>query len=270
MTKWRKSEGRLSKHDRDDFEHTLRGKLEFLKSVQGEIEPVCRKLLLRFNELPDRRTGSFRLLPISAIELLRASTYCLEITKYVGPVIDGSAPVCEHFTGTAFFLKDVGLVTCEHCTGEEMQIYHPDRKHLKYRVRPLKVDVLADVAILEVLTMLPPTSVELEVATSAVAIGDEVRVAGFPSKFPEGAISMARTEVIATYDRSRHPVIWKGDTTIRYLIEKGVPDGVSGGPVLDAQGTVIGLGAKGPSEDDPLVPCEVVPISAVQKLLHTS
>lgn len=269
LTKWRKSEGRLRKHDQDDFEFILRGKLEFLKSVQGEIEPVCRKLLLRFNGLPDRRTAAFRLLPASSIELLKASTYCLDIVKYVGPSTGGSAPVREHFTGTAFFLKGVGLVTCEHCTGDEMQIYHPDRKHMKYRVRPLKADALADVAILEVLdTMLPPPSVELEASATAAAIGDEVRVAGFPAKFPEGSISIARTEVIATYDRSRHP-IWMGDTTVRYLIEKGIPDGVSGGPALDARGAVIGLGAKGPSEGDPLVPCEVIPISAVQRLLFS-
>lgn len=141
----------------------------------------------------------------------------------------------EHFTGTAFFLKGVGLVTCEHCTGDEMQIYHPDRKHMKYRVWPLKADALADVAIAEVLDT-------LEASATAAAIGDEVRVAGFPAKFPEGSISIARTEVIATYDRSRHP-IWMGDTTVRYLIEKGIPDGVSGGPALDARGVVIGLGA---------------------------
>ena len=109
LTKWRSTEGRLSKHDSNNFEHIVRGKLEFLRHVQGENSPVCRKLLLRFNALPERKTNAFRLLPSSAVELINESTYCLEGANLVGPPADKIA-VKEQYTGTAFFLKDVG--TC--------------------------------------------------------------------------------------------------------------------------------------------------------------
>jgi S1-C subfamily serine protease len=71
------------------------------------------------------------------------------------------------------------------------------------------------------------------------------------------------------YDRSRHS-IWRGDQSVRYLISRGIPDGVSGGPVVNAAGLVVGIGAKGPGDNDhPLTPSEVVPVSAVFNALRS-
>jgi S1-C subfamily serine protease len=229
---------------------------------------LCRKLLVRFNSLPGRTTASFRVLPISVIELLNENTYCLNFTKY-GEMHSVSAPSVEHFHGTAFFLEGVGVVTCAHCIGDEMEIYHPARKSIKYLVKCKIKDEVSDVALLELNeALLVPPKKELARAPTTAGLGDELTVAGFPIKYPEGTLSFARTTVDAFYNRGDHPKLWNGDTTIRYVIARGIPDGVSGGPVVNSAGLVVGIGAKGPGLDDHLTPSEVIPLSALDKLLR--
>ncbi|CAN0496334.1 unnamed protein product, partial [Phaeothamnion confervicola] len=103
LTKWRNQAGRLSLHDTNNYEFILRGKIEFIKSVRGESDLLCRKLLVRFNDLPGRVTSAFRVLPVSVIELLNENTYCLNSTTY-GPTHSAATPSVEHAHATAFFL----------------------------------------------------------------------------------------------------------------------------------------------------------------------
>lgn len=270
LAKWRNMKGRIPMHDTDNFEYILRGKIEFIRSVRGESDLLCRKLLVRFNELLGRTTTIFRVLPVSVIELLNENTYCLNFIKY-GTTHSASAPSLEHFHGTAFFLEGVGIVTCAHCIGDEMEIYHPTRKAIKYRVKCKMKDDVSDVAVLELNdTLLVPPKKELAPASITVNIGDELTVAGFPIKFPEGTLSFTRAPVEAFYKRVDHPRLWNGDTTVRYVMARGIPDGVSGGPVVNSAGLVVGIGAKGPGVDDHLTPSEAIPLSALDKLLRTN
>jgi RNA-directed DNA polymerase len=267
LTKWRSTVGRLPLHDRNNFEYILRGKIEFIKSVRGDTDLLCRKLLIRFNSLPDRSTATFKVLPISVIELLNENTYCLNFTKY-GDTHSDSAPSVEYFHGTAFFLEDVGVVTCAHCVGEEMEIYHPTRRSLKYSAKCTMRDDIADVAVLELNEpLLVPPKKKLARSPTTVRLGDELTVAGFPINYPEGTLSVVRTTVDAFLRRGEQPNLWRGDRTIRYVVARGVPDGVSGGPVVNSAGLVVGIGAKGPGLDDHLTPSEVIPLSAIDRLL---
>jgi retron-type reverse transcriptase len=266
LTKWRNSAGRISLHDTNNYEYILRGKIEFIKSVRGENDLLCRKLLVRFNELPGRTTNAFQVLPISVIEMLNENTYCLNFTTY-GPTHSSTTPSVEYNHATAFFLEGVGIVTCAHCIGDEMEIYHPSRKAMKYIVKCKFKDDISDVALLELkdVLLISPKK-ELQGTLAVVSLGDELSAAGFPIKFPEGTLSIARASVDGFYNRGVH-AIWKGDTTVRYLIARGIPDGVSGGPVVNDTGLVVGIGAKGPGEDDHLTPSEVIPLSALYKFL---
>jgi RNA-directed DNA polymerase len=267
LTKWRSISGRVPLHDTNNFEYILRGKIEFIKSVRGESDLLCRKLLVRFNSLPDRSTAIFQVLPISTIELLNENTYCLDFTKY-GEGHSDSAPNVEYFQGTAFFLQGVGIVTCAHCIGDEMEIYHPTRRALKHSVKCKMKDDIADVAVLELSApMIIPPKTELVRSPTTASIGDELTVAGFPINYPIGALSVVRTTVDALFRRGDQLSLWKGDTTIRYVVARGIPDGVSGGPVVNGAGLVVGIGAKGPGLDDHLTPSEVIPLSALDRLL---
>jgi RNA-directed DNA polymerase len=267
LTKWRSAAGRVPLHDTNNFEYILRGKIEFIKSVRGESDLLCRRLLVRFNNLPDRATAIFRVLPISVIELLNENTYCLNFTKF-GEGHSASTPSVEHFHGSAFFLEGVGIVTCAHCVGDEMEVYHPARKTIKYAVKCKVKDDIADVAVLELIdTLLIKPKKELGRSSATVNLGDELTVAGFPIKFPDGALSVVRATVDAFFQRADQPVLWRGDTTIRYVVARGIPDGVSGGPVVNSAGLVVGIGAKGPGLDDHLTPSEVIPLSALVRLL---
>jgi RNA-directed DNA polymerase len=269
LTKWRNSAGRISLHDTNNYEFILRGKIEFIRSVRGESDLLCRKLLVRFNDLPGRTTNAFRVLPVSTIDLLNENTYCLNSATY-GPTHSAANPSVEHAHATAFFLEGFGVVTCAHCVGDEMEIYHPLRKKIKYLVKCKVKDDISDVALLELKdVLLVPPKKELQATLTVVSLGDELSAAGFPIKFPEGTLSIARASVDGFYKRSDH-AIWNGDTTVRYLIARGIPDGVSGGPVVNSAGFVVGIGAKGPGEDDHLTPSEVIPLSALYKLMESA
>jgi hypothetical protein len=141
---------------------------------------------------------------------------------------------------------------------------------IKYFVKCKIRDDVSDVAVLELNdALLVPPKKELASASTAVSLGDELTVAGFPIKFSEGTLSLARAPVDAFYKRGDHPKLWNGDTTVRYVMARGIPDGVSGGQVVNSAGVVVGIGAKGPGLDDHLTPSEVIPISALDKLLGT-
>jgi hypothetical protein len=155
-------------------------------------------------------------------------------------------------------------------SGHEMEIYHPLRKEIKYRVECKVKDDISDIALLELKdALLVPPKKELQGTPAIVSLGEELSAAGFPIKFPEGTLSIARASVDGFYKRSDH-AIWKGDRTVRYLIARGIPDGVSGGPVVNGAGFVVGVGAKGPGEDDHLTPSEVIPLAALHEMLESA
>jgi S1-C subfamily serine protease len=94
-------------------------------------------------------------------------------------------------------------------------------------------------------------------------IGGEVLIAGYPGNLPDNQLSVHSQKVTTRLDRSLQPM-HRGDRTIRFVVSGGIIEGMSGGPVLNNAGEVIGIAANGAGHHDRLAANEVVPISALR------
>jgi hypothetical protein len=120
-----------------NFEAVTRGKIEFIGQIRGRPDPIFRKLAQQFNQLT--LGGKIRTI-LTPEEIIKQAVWVLEH--------DGSEQ------GTAFFLAQVGLITCAHCLGENMYIYHPADHTKRFPVTALKSDAHRDLALLSTPTEL--------------------------------------------------------------------------------------------------------------------
>ena len=200
----------------------LNGKITWLRHIRGQSDPVFRGIARRFNQ-------SFRELKI-------------EVTPTAAEVRDRAAWVVEHFEGdwaqgTAFFLKDVGLVTAAHCVhgAGEVEVYHPSKPANRFKAKVLKRDDHRDLAILE--HAIPATEFyELERSARTVAVGDTLAALGYPGFASGDQLNVRGGQV------SSLPV----KHGVKFIeVTQKLSQGMSGGPLLDIDGAVVGIVHKG-------------------------
>jgi RNA-directed DNA polymerase len=197
----------------------LRGKIAFLSHVKGQSDPVVRGVTLRFNKC-------FAGQPI-------------KITPTAAEIRDRAVWVVEHDKnqGTAFFLKDIGLVTAAHCVMgvTEVELFHPSKLANKFKAVVLKHDAHRDLAILD--QKIPVTEYyELDPAGTPVVTGDPVTALGYPGWAP-GDLLNIRPGFVST-------LTVKSAVQLIEVTQK-LTQGMSGGPVLDANDAVVGIIHKG-------------------------
>lgn len=166
---------------------------------------------------------------------------------------------CEETSsqGTAFMLAGVGLVTCRHALGSKTQAFHRDDYSKKYPVKILAEDETLDLAILSIDA---PASEELVARYSPELIqGEQIAVAGFPhyNWGDTGTLFPGVVGGFHQYHSIRRP-----------LISAPIIQGVSGGPILDSKGQVVGVAVKGAKHTDETNLTEhiVIPINALRHL----
>jgi S1-C subfamily serine protease len=200
----------------------LEGKITWLRYIRGQSDPVFRAIAVRFNTaFPDRK---------------------IEVTPTTTEVRDRAVWVVEHFEGemaqgSAFFLKDVGLVTAAHCVAgvDEVQVYHPSKPANVFKATVLKRDGDRDLVILA--HAIPATEYfELEHSTHAVTVGEELAAVGYPSFGPGDRLNTREGKV------SSLPV--KHGVKLIEVTQK-LSQGMSGGPLLDRNNAVAGVIHKG-------------------------
>ena len=205
----------------------LLGKITWLRHIRGQSDPVFRAIAVRFNtSFPKRK---------------------IEVTPTAAEVRDRAVWIIEHFEGemaqgSAFFLKGVGLVTAAHCVDgvHEVEVYHPSKTANKFKAKVLKRDEDRDLAILEH-AIAATEYFELESSTRAVAVGDELTAAGYPSFGPGDGLNVRVGKV------SSLPV--KRGIKLIEVTQK-LSQGMSGGPLLYNDNSVTGVVHKGgPSEE---------------------
>ena len=206
-----------------DLTDHLRGKISWLRHIKGAADPVVRGIAHRFNLC-------FPLQPIA-------------VTPTAAEQRDRAVWIVEHddAQGTCFFLKGVGLVTAAHCVQgvKDVEVFHPSKHANTFPATVLKRDDGRDLAILS--HTIPDTEFyELDRAGHAVAIGDPMTAAGYPAWAPGDPLNI-RPGVIST-------VTVKGGRQLIEVTQK-LTQGMSGGPLLDANAAVAGIIHKGGPEE---------------------
>ena len=200
----------------------LEGKITWLRHIRGLSDPVFRAIAVRFNaSFPERK---------------------IEVTPTADEIRDRAVWVIEHFEGemaqgSAFFLKDVGLVTAAHCVHgvEKVEVNHPSKPANAFKATVLKRDEARDLAILGH-AISATEYFELECATQAVAVGEELTAVGYPSFGPGDKLNVRDGKV------SSLPI--KNGVKLIEVTQK-LSQGMSGGPLLDSDNAVVGVVHKG-------------------------
>lgn len=201
----------------------IQGKISWVGFVKGQSDPVFRGLAKRYN-------ASFPANPIKVhptkAEVLDRAVWVLET---------------DSDTGTAFFLKGVGLVTAAHCVNgaSKIEVFHPTKTANTFNVRVQHICTNRDLALLS--HSIPSTDYfELDEFGGLPATGANTTAAGFPSYGPGDRLNI-RPGTISSLT-VKHAV---------KLIEvtQKLSQGMSGGPLMAQDHTVMGVIHKGGPEE---------------------
>lgn len=211
---------------RGNIAEHLRGKIAYIIHLKGMSDPVVRSLASRFN-------NSFGVRPI-------------KIAPTIEEQRDRAAWVVEHWTkdgnqGTAFFLKDIGLVTASHCVEgvSDFKIYHPSKPSNRFNVTVTKRCAHRDLALLGH-TIHGTEYFELEAAVQPVAVGAAVTAFGYPGFGPGDKLNVRGGTVTSLPMKSAIEMI---------EVSQELAQGMSGGPIVDADDGVVGIVHKGGPEE---------------------
>lgn len=165
----------------------------------------------------------------------------------------------EIIQGTAFYLKDVGFITCQHVLGSNTKAYHPKDRSKKFPITILSQNETIDLALIEIENIdvvgLPSGS------NDTVKIMEHIAIAGYPNynfgdtgTFTPGLIIGFRTVSAIRRMLTNAPII----------------AGCSGGPVINSSNEVIGIAVTGSKSMSTAHETEnhgIIPIDALQHLL---
>ncbi|WP_198355224.1 trypsin-like peptidase domain-containing protein [Sphingomonas sp. MA1305] len=204
----------------------LRGTISYITHLKGSVDPVVRSLATRYNR-------SFPARPIM-------------LAPTVEERRDRAVWIVEHSAdggqqGTAFFLKNVGLVTASHCVegDSDFVVYHPSKPSNRSKVTVLKRCAHRDLALLGHAAH-STDYFDLDVAARSAAVGDDVVAFGYPGFGPGDKINVRGGSVTSLPIKSGVPMI---------EVSQELAQGMSGGPILDAHGAVVGIVHKGGPEE---------------------
>lgn len=202
----------------------LRGKISYIAHLKGQNDPVVRSLAQRYN-------SNFSLNPI-------------KLTPSPEEHRDRSVWVVDHPKrfGTAFFLKGVGLVTAAHCAEDvtQVEVLHPSKHTTKFPAKVLHYDKDRDVAVLDHAGIPDNEYYEFDSAAGPAVVGDAVTAVGYPD-WGLGERFNVRPGTVSSLT-ARHGL---------QLLEvtQQLTQGMSGGPILNSSGEVVGIVHKGGPEE---------------------
>ena len=219
---------------RPSFARVVRGKIEFVGSVRGKTDPIYWRLLRQYADLYVRDVDrNYQLRePDGFVEY-----DFRELKKAIWVLFDKTTLQ----QSTAFCLKNVGLVTCDHAIGDpgSLVVFQSrDPLMTEYPVRLLSRDQKLDLAILEAPFQVPKWLLAGD--DDAIKQRDLVRLLGFPQHHNGADVSISEGYVVHEY---------KFENVRRFHISASIIHGNSGGPVLNSENRVIGVAIKGGQDE---------------------
>lgn len=242
------------------FKQIVHGKIDYIGAVRGRADETYLKYLGEFARLaPDAITEK------TTRRLREQDFYSSILDKLIVVEVEYPDIFIEERDGnqgTAFFLKDVGLITCAHLFQENkikievFRRYEPDE-----RVRA-NIDLFDDQADIAGLWHTLKDAHYFEPSNREVKLGDPIFLTGFPkySHWNIGFVSPGTVTGIRR-DYVNNP---------RIQISANIISGNSGGPVFDKDWKVIGIAARGADDQDGARETEfhgVIPLSEVYRIL---
>lgn len=226
------------------YARVLEGKLNFLRMVRGQRDRVYRRLARSHAQLLGRPTEFFE----EARDGIAESLWVIECAENT----------CGQ--GTAFHLWGVGLVTCDHVVCDHLVAFSPGRLTTRHRVEVVARHEAIDLAILRLSGVALGDGGLRQGVSAALAVGDEVRVWGFPNFRPSDTPRVHRGHL------SGHRTV---STVRRLMVDARIVAGNSGGPVLNHRNEVIGVAVTGAGRMEDAESTEnhgVIPIEALERL----
>ncbi len=208
----------------------LHGKIAWLGNIKGRSDPVFRSMAKRFNHCFPSRAMTVE--PTN-VEVRDRSVWIIE-----GSYIDASqGSTFFHKQGSAFFLKDVGLVTAAHCVDglDDLEVYHPTKPSNKFKVTVAMRCDHRDLAVLEH-HIAGNEYYEMACSHHVVSIGDAVAAVGYPAYGPGDKINVRSGTISSLTTKSAVQMI---------EVTQKLAQGMSGGPIIDGKHAVVGIIHKG-------------------------
>lgn len=208
---------------RGNLDAHLRGKIAYVAHLKGQTDPVVRSLAQRYNK-------SFAAKPI---QLTPTTEERRDRSVWVIDAVE------KDKQGSCFFLKDVGLVTAAHCVEglSEVDVLHPSKHTTAFKVKILHYDKHRDLAVLDHASIPSTEFYELDPSATMVATTDNVVALGYPDWGGLGErLNVRPGEISLLTKRSAVQII---------EVTQQLTQGMSGGPILNRAGEVVGIIHKG-------------------------
>lgn len=224
---------------RPSFDQVLLGKLAFIKMVKGEADPVYRRLRHQLHEVFPELVEDVVELPTAGMPGDVSEVWKHWYAKYKDLVFqlvhrkDGNEG-----GGTAFGLRDGVLVTAAHCTVGEIFVTPPfadgEPVPTSLILPHERVAEGIDVAVLKAPLFRMPDGLTMPMREQHVQPGEEVAALGYPAIPTAQSSLMVAIGIVesATQDYSG-----KRQTIVVSIPTSG---GMSGGPVIDRYGNLVG------------------------------
>ncbi|PHN22703.1 reverse transcriptase domain-containing protein [Pseudomonas sp. ICMP 561] len=220
-------------NSKSSIDNVIFGRILYMKSVVGYSSVVYKRVALRFNQLDLERK-----VPLSSSKDGKFSAKYLNWVNRRCWVIDNHETIEQ---GSGFMMAGNLLITCAHVVGnaKEIEVYRTcDTEKYKATVCYVSPDKAVDVAI--ALIQNPPTRFEEfhhKEETPNIEVGDLLTVLGFP-KYKDDAknVWINKASIVNQIKSS--------SSLIGYL-DKELYGGNSGGPVLNEDGSLVGIVIKG-------------------------